>query len=114
MDLIEGVLGKKGAKSKLTFQMGKKNIEMVETILTDDLPKDFSIQFETKGMTNIVKSTFEVVAPDVTKLISYNEFNTSGFMKIMAWLKPRAFKKQSMIYMTHFKEYVETGKSVLD
>jgi carbon monoxide dehydrogenase subunit G len=114
VELLSGTAGQVGAKSKLKFLMGKKTIEMIETILVNDLPKDFTLQFETSGMVNSVKSTFENNGENQTKLSTYNEFQMNGFYKLLGWLMPGAFKKQSIIYLNHLKEYVETGKSVLE
>ncbi|MEO2058942.1 MAG: SRPBCC family protein, partial [Mesonia sp.] len=45
--------------------------------------------------------------------ISESEFQFSSFaMKVMGFLMPGAFKKQSLKYMKDFKAFVEDGKSV--
>jgi carbon monoxide dehydrogenase subunit G len=41
-EAISGTPGKEGAKSKLTFQMGKRSIEMIETITVSNLPEEFT------------------------------------------------------------------------
>ena len=50
-----------------------------------------------------------------TRWISESEFQFSSLgMKLMAFLMPGAFKKQSMKYAVDFKNFAEKGISVLD
>ncbi len=104
---IEGTPGEVGAKSKLKYKMGKKEVEMIETITSKNLPDEFSGTYEAKGVFNIVKNYFEPVGEDKTKYITEQEFQLSGFMKIIGFLMPGAFKKETMKYMKLFKEFCE-------
>ncbi|WP_108866936.1 SRPBCC family protein [Aquimarina aquimarini] len=112
MTLLNGQKGKAGAVSKLTYIMGKRKIEMVETITLLDLPTAIHLTFDAKNIYNIQENYFEELANGHTKWISKNEFKFSGFMKIMGFLMPGAFKKQSYSYMKDFKAFAEDGKSV--
>ena len=38
---ISGEVGKEGAKSKLEYKMGKREVEMIETITKRNLPEEF-------------------------------------------------------------------------
>lgn len=105
---ISGAPGQPGAKSKLKFKMGNKEIEMIETIVVRDLPTEFSGTYEAKGVFNVVKNRFEKLSDTKTKYITENEFRFNGFMKIMGLLMPKAFKKQSLKYMKDFKNFVES------
>jgi len=105
---ISGVPGEVGAKSKLKFKMGKREIEMIETITVSNLPEEFSGIYEAKGVFNVVKNKFEKISETSTKHISEHEFQFKGFMKVIAFLMPRAFKKQSMKYMIDFKHFAES------
>ncbi len=104
---ISGVPGEVGAKSRLVFKMGKREIEMIETITVRNLPNEFSGTYEAKGVFNIVKNKFVKVSDNTTKHIGEQEFQFKGFMKIIAFLMPGAFKKQSMKYMLDFKHFAE-------
>ncbi len=104
---ISGTPGQTGAKSRLKFKMGKREIEMIETITTRNLPDEFSGTYEANGVFNIVKNSFVKLSDTKTKYITENEFQFKGFMKIIAFLMPGAFKKQTMKYLTDFKNYVE-------
>ena len=107
MELVSGESGKPGAKSKLKYKMGKREIEMIETITERNLPETFSGTYEAKNVWNDVQNHFEELPDGKTKLWAESEFKLSGFMKVMGWLMPGAFKKQSQKYLEYFKEFVE-------
>jgi carbon monoxide dehydrogenase subunit G len=105
---VSGTPGQPGSKSKLKFKMGNREIEMIETITTRNLPEEFSGTYEAKGVFNIVKNQFIRVTDNKTKYVTENEFQFKGFMKIIGLLMPGAFKKQSLKYLTDFKNFVES------
>ena len=107
---LSGTPGQPGAKSRLKFKMGKREIEMTETILTRNLPDEFTGTYEAKGVFNIVKNKFVQLTDKKTRYITEQEFQFKGFMKIIAFLMQGAFKKQSMKYLTDFKKFAETQK----
>lgn len=93
---ISGTPGQPGAKSKLKFKMGKRDIEMIETITVRNFPDEFSGIYEAKGVNNIVINKFVKVSEE-------------GFMKIIGFLMPNAFKKQSIKYLNDFKKFAENS-----
>lgn len=104
---VSGELGKTGAKSKLKYEFGKRNLEMTETIVENGLPAEFHATFETKGVFNNQKNYFKVEG-EKTRWISEAEFKCSGFMKVIAFLwGSKTFKKQSEVYMGDFKSFAE-------
>lgn len=107
---LSGTPGQPGAKSRLKFKMGNREIEMVETITARNLPDEFSGTYEAKGVFNIVKNSFVKLSENKTKYIAENEFQFKGFMKLMGFIMPSAFKKQSMKYLIAFKEFAEKEK----
>jgi hypothetical protein len=106
---LSGAPGQPGAKSRLKFKMGKREIEMIETISVRNLPDEFSGTYEAKGVHNIVINKFVKLSENKTKYITEQEFEFKGFMKIIAFLMPGAFKKQSLKYQTAFKNFVENN-----
>jgi carbon monoxide dehydrogenase subunit G len=106
-ELISGTPGQTGAKSKLKYKMGKREIEMIETITVRNLPQEFSGTYEAKGVFNIVKNYFRPVSDNKTKYINETEFQFSGFMKLIGFLMPGAFRKESEKYLRQFKEFAE-------
>lgn len=104
---ISGTPGEQGAKSKLKFKMGKREMEMVETILVKNLPEQFKVAFEMNGGYNTVSQRFEKVSDSVTRNIVESEFNFKGIMKYLAPLLKFMFKAQSLKYQVAFKKFVE-------
>ncbi len=110
---IEGELGKEGAKSEIKYIMGKRAVDMVETITKNDLPRYFSAIYEAKGVWNLQENTFSEITETKTRWTSRSEFVMQSFpLKVLAFLMPKMFKKQSYQYMTDFKSWVEDGESV--
>jgi hypothetical protein len=99
--------GKPGSKTYMVFEMGRRKMKIVETIIANDLPKEFTASYNTKNVFNIVVNSFEELGPDSTKYITQQEFQFSGFMKIVSLMMAPAFKKQSIQYLQDFKYYVE-------
>ena len=110
---LEGIPGQLGAKMKLSYKFGKRDMELIETITKRDFPKEFHANYDAKNAHNIQKNYFEELPDGNTKWISHSEFLFSGFMmKLMGWLMPSAFRKQSLKYMEDFKAFAEDGTSV--
>ena len=112
IELIEGVAGAKGAKSRLMYSHGKRNLELIETIIKNNLPAEKVALYEHVDMTNIQTSRFEALSEKQTRYTSeveYTKFN--GFMpNLMAKLFPGVFKKQSQKWMDQFKAFAENSK----
>lgn len=104
---LSGELGAVGSKSVYKFKMDKREIEMTETIIENNLPEAFITSYEAKGVYNIVSNGFKKIDEQNTKYISKQEFRFKGFMKIIGFLMPGSFKKQSMTYLKAFKQFAE-------
>lgn len=107
---MSGDPGKSGAKSKLKYKMGKREIEMIETITVNNLPDEFSGTYEAKGVTNFIQNRFIKIDENKTQWIAENTFKFSGFMAIMSKFMSGAFKKQTQKYCQQFKEFAEAEK----
>ena len=111
--LLEGIPGKEGATMELEYQMGKRNMVLTETITKNQFPSEFHAKYDTKSVHNIQRNFFYEIAPNQTKWVSESEFKFAGFgMKLMGFLMPGAFKKQSLKYLKDFKNFAEHGTSV--
>lgn len=106
---LEGTPGQPGARSKLHFKMGKREIEMIETITSKNLPEEFSGTYEAKGVYNIINNSFIPAGENKTRYVSKQEFQMKGALKLMAWLMPGMFKKQTMKHMKAFKRFAESN-----
>ena len=106
--------GQEGSRMSLSYEMGKRKMDLVETIIKKDLPEEIHMTYETKGVHNIQKNYFKEEG-EKTRWVSESEFQFSGFgLKLMGFLMPGAFKKQSLKYMQDFKAFAENGTSVLN
>ena len=103
-----GTPGEEGAVSDLIYKMGKREIAMTETIVKRDLPDEFTGYYEAKGVKNWVKNHFESAGHTKTRWVSENEFHCKGLMKVMTWIMPGSFRKQSYQYMKDFKTFAES------
>ncbi len=111
-EMVSGVPGEPGSKMKMYFKSGKTEFEMLETIIEKNLPKIFSAKYETKYATNIVRNSFEALSSDITMMTSETEVNPHSFIvRLMSWLLPASFKKQSQVYLDNFKRFAESISS---
>jgi hypothetical protein len=106
-ETVSGTAGEEGAKSLLKYKMGKREVEMTETIVKRNIPDEFSGIYEAKNVWNEVKNYFKEEGTDNTLWELETEFRFKGFMKVMATIMPGAFKKQSLKSMNDFKEFAE-------
>jgi hypothetical protein len=114
-EVLSGSPGTEGAKMKLEYKIGKREMVLTETILKNKFPEEFHATYDAKGVHNIQLNYFHPEDNNTTRWVSKAEFQFKGFgMKLMAWLMPSAFKKQSMKYLQDFKNFAENGTSVLD
>lgn len=92
-DVLEGDFGREGTKSKYVFNMGKRELDMIETVLKRNLPYEYTVKYETGKVFNVVRNSFESIAENKTKYITEHEFHFSGLMKVFAFLMPGSLKK---------------------
>lgn len=106
--VVEGNIREVGAKAKMIVLMGEKKIIMIEEIISNNLPEEKKVTYTADAVYNIVTNKFIKVSENKTKFINEQEFEFKGFMKIIGFFMPSAFKKQSRIYLQDFKEHVES------
>lgn len=108
-ETIEGTPGQVGAKARMKFKMGKRELELIETITERALPERFSGTYEAPGMWNLVENEFHELPNGRTRWVANNTFKANKLLfKIMLKLMPGAFKKQSFKYMEDFKRFAES------
>ncbi len=109
MEHVSGVPGEAGAISNMYYQMRGKSMQLIETIVHNNLPDSFEGQYDHESMSNTMRVHFEALDERTTRYITeihYTQFN--GFMvKMMAKLFPGMFKKQSQKWFDQFKDFVE-------
>lgn len=104
---LSGTPGEPGSTCRLVFQMGKRRIEMIETVLERNLPRMMKVTYDAKNVHNIVVNRFSATSKGHTRYINEQEFHFRGMMRLFGFLMPGAFKKQSMKYLEDFKRFAE-------
>jgi hypothetical protein len=94
--------------------MGRRRMEMIETITRRDLPEAFDGTYDVKGVHNIVENRFAELGPDRTRWSSHNVFELRGLMKLVGLLFAGSFRKQTRKYLEDFKAFAERGVDVRD
>ena len=102
-----GDFGKPGAKSRLRYQEGKKNIEMIETITNRIEPEEFSGTYEMKGTKNLINNRFSDLGENKTKWKLESEFEFGGIYKLMSPFFKSMIVKRTKSNMNRFKNLVE-------
>ena len=108
VELLSGEEGKKGAKTKMVFQTGKRNMTMTETILVNELPDKMVTTYDADGVHNIIFTEF-IEEGTQTIYRTYQEFKFKGAMQLIGFFFPKAFKKQSKKYLEDFKRFAESN-----
>jgi hypothetical protein len=122
---LNGTHGQVGTTSRVVLQMGKQKFEGTETITRRDpvdlhgIPKGSVVHFDREivgeGMWSAVRERLSEAGPRTTLWQSENEYRFSGLlMRLVAFLMPGAFRKQSLQHMQDFKAFAEQGKDVRD
>ena len=104
---LSGEPGEVGAVSKFRFKMGKGEVEMTETITKKQFPDEYEGKYDAPKMENWVNNRLEVIDEHKTRWVQHTEFKFQGFMKVVAAMMPRSFKKRSMLHMRDFKAFAE-------
>lgn len=120
---LSGVHGQVGTQSRVVMQMGEQKFEATETITRREpadlskIPKGSIVYFEreivAEGMWNAARERLTESSPNTTLWVSENEYRFSGFlMRLVGFLMPGTFRKQSLQHMQDFKAFAEQGKDV--
>ena len=104
---IDGEPGQVGTRTKLLHKMGKREVEMLETITKRDLPENFTATYEAPGVWNLAVNRFSEPDPERTTWEMDTEFRCKGIMWVMTTFMPGMFKKQTQATMEAFKAFAE-------
>lgn len=97
-----------GAKSKQIHRMGKREIELIETITIYSPPEEFTAIYEAEGVWNLISNRFTETAEGKTRWVLDAQCKFSSLMmKLMALLMPGMFRTQTRTFMQRFKEFAE-------
>ena len=106
---VNGVPGEVGSQTNLRYKMGKREMDLLETIQVNDLPREYTALYEHKDMSNTMSIRLEELENGVTRYISdfdYIQFN--GFIpRLIARFFPSVFRKPTQKWLNQFKAFVE-------
>lgn len=108
IELISGKKDAVGAKSRILFD-GKQKMELIETIITSNLPREKKASYDHIHMSNTQHTEFKAINSNTTlftSTVEYTQFNKL-MIRIFAKLFPKVFKKQSERWMSQFKTFAE-------
>ena len=109
-ELVSGESGEKGAISKMYYKYGKRDMELTETITANRLPDSFEAFYHHKHMDNTMSNHFSALDKQRTLYearIEYLEFK-SFMPKLMSFIMPGMFKKQTQKWLDQFKLFAES------
>lgn len=107
-ELVSGNVGENGAISKIYYQQGKGEMELTETIVSNQLPHSFEGFYHHKHMDNTMKCTFTALSDTKTKYESEFEYVRMSWMpRLMLFLFPKMFTKPPQRWLNNFKAFVE-------
>ena len=111
--VLSGNIREVGAKAELIVSyieedVEKRKIIMIEEVLTNNLPEEKKVTYTADAVYNIVTNKLIKISDNKTKFINEQEFEFKGYMKVMGFFMPSAFKQQSRIYLENFKNFVES------
>ena len=108
-DLIEGDYEQLGSKYKIILEQAGKRMELIETLLVNNLPDERKSLVEHKHMDNFQIIRFKEVSPNKTQYISEIEYISikHWIPRLMAKLFPKVFKNQVQKWSNQFKEFAE-------
>lgn len=109
LERLDGEAGQVGRRTRLQHKMGKREIEMLETITQRDLPDMLTATYEAKGVWNQAINRFEESGIDRTTWSIDTEFRCSGIMWVLTKVAPGMFKKQTQSVMEGFKAFAEAA-----
>ena len=111
IETIKGTPGEDGSISKLFYKMGKREMELTETIIANRLPDTFEAFYHHKHMDNTMKCTFTALDSNRTLYENEVEYTRINWFlpKLMAILFPGVYKKQGHKWMVNFKNSVESA-----
>ena len=120
---VHGEHGQLGTVSRVVLQSGKQTFEITETVTrrepTDlqEIPREVVVVFEREsvgtGIWSVVRDRLTETDPRSTLWVSDSEFRFDGvLMRLIGFVMPGTFRKQSQQHMEDFKAFAEHGNDV--
>lgn len=95
-----------GSTSIFTFKMNGRDFILEETVLKNDL-SEIMAQYRSNGTVNTQITQFSAIDVHNTRYTVIESFQLKGWMKVIGFLMPEAFKKQTRRFVQAFKNFSE-------
>jgi uncharacterized protein YndB with AHSA1/START domain len=103
---VTGTLGTPGSTYRLVPKSG--NRVFIATVVSKDLPDELRLRLEAPNVVVAIVDRFVATSPEVTRLVSEEEFRFKGVLSSMlGFLAQPAIKKAHRRHMDAFKQFVE-------
>ena len=120
---VRGEHGQLGTVSRVVLQSGKQTFEITETVTRrepsdlQEIPREVVVVFEREsvgaGIWSVVRDRLTETDPRSTLWVSDSEFRFDGvLMRLIGFVMPGTFRKQSQQHMEDFKAFAEHGNDV--
>ncbi len=107
---LSGEPGKVGAKTKQANKQGKRELEIIETITVTNHPGEYCATYEAGDVWNLIENRFYEVSENKTRWVLVSDFRSTNIvMKVMTFIAPGMFRKQTKTFMNQFKEFAEAS-----
>lgn len=108
-ELVEGEPGKDGTVSNMYYKYGSRDMELTETIKSNQLPESFEAFYHHIHMDNFMRCKFIELDRNRTRYEYEFEYTRINWImpKLIAILFPGMYRKQGEKWMRQFKEFVE-------
>ena len=108
VELLEGLPGQVGSRSRLRYQQRGRDSDLIETVTVRALPERFTGTYEMPGTWIEVDNRFEVLDAEETRWTSACEWRCQSLMiRLMTLVVPGMFRKQTQKFMQQFKDFAE-------
>lgn len=106
---VTGTLGMPGSTYRLVPKSG--NRVFVATVVSRDLPDELRLRLDAPKVVVSIVDRFVATSPEVTRLVSEEEFRFKGVLSSMlGFLARPAIKKAHRRHMDAFKQFVERNR----
>ena len=120
---VRGEHGQLGTVSRVVLQSGKQTFEITETVTRrepsdlQEIPREVVVVFERESVGasiwSVVRDRLTETDPRSTLWVSDSEFRFDGvLMRLIGFVMPGTFRKQSQQHMEDFKAFAEHGNDV--
>lgn len=106
---VSGNPGQVGAQTVIKYSMRGRTFDLLETVTKRSLPEELHGTYEGSWGKNSMKNYFEELGSHETRWraeLEYTEIK-SVMMKLMSFIMPGMFKKQTQKWLDQFKAFAE-------